>query len=166
MERKFLVLLRRFSLRKEHHYFITFVCSFLRPHGDRGALVSAFGGSSNPREHTQAPSHSPLASLALAASALCVFAKWLLRGFVVTLKNMDCAKHKQICMCLPHPPSARTTIPVVFRRHYKTAGIAPLNHFRAPLIFSAVSFLLSSSDSHCLHIHVRPSVDYLHINMT
>ncbi len=34
MERKFLVLLRRFSLRKEQSYFITFVCSFLHPHGD------------------------------------------------------------------------------------------------------------------------------------
>ena len=37
MERKFLVLLRRFSLRKEQSYFNIFVCSFLRPHGDRGA---------------------------------------------------------------------------------------------------------------------------------
>jgi hypothetical protein len=46
MERKFLVLLRRFSLRKEHYHFITFGCSFLRPHGDRGALLSAFGGNS------------------------------------------------------------------------------------------------------------------------
>src|SRR3989338_3020362 len=46
MERKFLVLLRRFSLRKEQSYFNIFVCSFLRPHGDRGALVSAFGGNS------------------------------------------------------------------------------------------------------------------------
>ena len=55
MERKFLVLLRRFSLRKEHHYFNIFVCSFLRPHGDRGAPVSAFGGSSNLHEpHTTA----------------------------------------------------------------------------------------------------------------
>src|SRR3989338_8018078 len=46
MERKFLVLLRRFSLRKEHYYFITFGCSFLRPHGDRGAPISAFSGNS------------------------------------------------------------------------------------------------------------------------
>jgi len=52
MERKFLVLLRRFSLRKEHPYFITFVCSFLRPHGDRGAPVSAFCGSSIGRSHS------------------------------------------------------------------------------------------------------------------
>ena len=35
-ERKesFWVLLRRFSLQKEHYQFITFDCSFLRPHGD------------------------------------------------------------------------------------------------------------------------------------
>ena len=37
MERKFLVLLRRFRLRKEQSYFNIFVCSFLHPHGDRGA---------------------------------------------------------------------------------------------------------------------------------
>ena len=37
MERNFLVLLRRFSLRKEQSYFAIFVCSFLHPHGDRGA---------------------------------------------------------------------------------------------------------------------------------
>src|SRR3989338_10835082 len=61
MERKFLVLLRRFSLRKEQSYFNIFVCSFLRPHGDRGALLSAFGGGSDLHEHTQPPSHSPLA---------------------------------------------------------------------------------------------------------
>ena len=40
MERKFLVLLRRFSLRKKQSYFNIFVCSFLRPHGDRGAIQS------------------------------------------------------------------------------------------------------------------------------
>jgi hypothetical protein len=28
-------------------------------------------------------------------------------------------------MCLPHPPSARTTTSAVFRKYYKTAGIAP-----------------------------------------
>jgi len=55
MERKFLVLLRRFSLRKEQSYFNIFVCSFLHPHGDRGALLSAFCGSSRVREpHTTA----------------------------------------------------------------------------------------------------------------
>lgn len=40
MERKFLVLLRRFSLRKEQSYFNIFVCSFLHPHGDRSASNS------------------------------------------------------------------------------------------------------------------------------
>jgi hypothetical protein len=38
-------------------------------------------------------------------------------------KNMDCARHKQICMCLPHPPCARTIISAVFKKHYKTAEI-------------------------------------------
>ncbi len=57
MERKFLVLLRRFSLRKEHYHFITLDCSFLRPHGDRGAssprsvvalgFVASFTGRAN-----------------------------------------------------------------------------------------------------------------------
>ena len=57
MERKFLVLLRRFSLRKEQSYFNIFVCSFLHPHGDRGAsslrsvvalgFVASFTGRGN-----------------------------------------------------------------------------------------------------------------------
>ena len=33
-------------------------------------------------------------------------------------------RHKQIYMCLTHPP-VRAQIPAVFRRNYKTAGIAP-----------------------------------------
>ena len=41
--------------------------------------------------HTQTPAHSPLASLALAASALCVFAWWLRESLVVTQVNIDCA---------------------------------------------------------------------------
>ena len=45
-ERKFLVLLRRFSLRKEQSYYNIFACSFLCPHGDRGVPVSVFGDSS------------------------------------------------------------------------------------------------------------------------
>ena len=81
MERKFLVLLRRFSLRKEHYYFNTFGCSFLRPHGETRRFLSAFCGSSK----------------------LCGFDTG--RG---NSKNMDCARHKQICMCLPRPPCART----------------------------------------------------------
>lgn len=55
MERKFLVLLRCFSLRKEHLYSSLFGCSFLRSRGDRGAPLSAFGSNSNIREsHTTA----------------------------------------------------------------------------------------------------------------
>src|SRR3990167_5522704 len=34
-----------------------FVCSFLHPHGDRGALLSAFGGNSNVRSHFATTSH-------------------------------------------------------------------------------------------------------------
>jgi len=98
MERKFLVLLRRFSLRKEQSYFNIFVCSFLRPHGDRGAF-------------------SPRSVVIL--NSVASFAG---RG---NSKNMDCARHKQICMCLTHPP-VRAQIPAVFRKYYKTAGIASL----------------------------------------
>src|SRR3989338_8102818 len=57
MERKFLILLRRFRLRKEQSYFNIFVCSFLHPHGDRGAssrrlvvvlgFVASFTGRGN-----------------------------------------------------------------------------------------------------------------------
>jgi len=46
MERKFLVLLRRFRLLKEQSYFNIFVCSFLRLHGETRRFLSAFGGSS------------------------------------------------------------------------------------------------------------------------
>ena len=40
MERKFLVLLRRFRLLKEHYHFITFGCSFLRPCGEMRHFLS------------------------------------------------------------------------------------------------------------------------------
>src|SRR3989344_5567338 len=46
MERKFLVLLCRFSLRKKQSYFNIFVCSFLRPHGETRRFLSAFCGNS------------------------------------------------------------------------------------------------------------------------
>jgi len=46
MERKFLVLLRRFRLRKEQSNYDIFVCSFLHLAATRGALVSVFGGNS------------------------------------------------------------------------------------------------------------------------
>src|SRR3989344_1805216 len=86
MERKFLVLLRRFSLRKEQSYFNIFVCSFLHLHGDRG--------TSSPRS----------------VVALNPVASFTGRG---NPKNMDCARHKQICMCLPLPP-VRTHHPRCF----------------------------------------------------
>ena len=96
MERKFLVLLRRFSLRKEQSYFNIFVCSFLHPHGDRGAPVSVFGGS----------------------SILCAFdggninsSKWSL-AMQNSLKEWRGSK---IDMCLPHPP-VRTHHPRRFGR--------------------------------------------------
>src|SRR3989344_3700136 len=46
MERKFLVLLRRFRLLKEQYYFNIFVCSFLRPCGETRRFLSVFCGSS------------------------------------------------------------------------------------------------------------------------
>src|SRR3989344_6557940 len=30
-------------------------------------------------------------------------------------------------LCLAHPPSPRTRIPAVFRKNYKTAGVAPFS---------------------------------------
>ena len=47
MERKFLVLLRRFKLWKEQSYFNIFVCSFLRPCGETRRFLSAFDGNAN-----------------------------------------------------------------------------------------------------------------------
>ena len=44
--------------------------------------------------HTQPPTHSPLASLALAASALCVFAWWLRESLVVTQRIWIVLRHK------------------------------------------------------------------------
>jgi hypothetical protein len=79
--------------------------------------------------HTQPPQHSPLTSLALAASALCVFALWLRESVVVILNQYGLCygTNKSVCACPTHP--VRAQIPAVFRKYYKTAGIAPLtNH--------------------------------------
>ena len=46
MERKFLVLLRRFRLLKEQSYFNIIVYSFLRPHGETRRFLSVLGGNS------------------------------------------------------------------------------------------------------------------------
>src|SRR3989344_7429014 len=99
MERKFLVLLRRFSLRKEHYYFIIFDCSFLRSHGDRGAPVSAFSGNSK---------------LCASDQVQLLLFKWIVLG-----------TNKSYCACPALP--VRAQIPAVFRRYYKTAEIAPFN---------------------------------------
>ena len=119
-------MLRRFSLRKEQSYFNIFVCSFLHPHGDRGASSPCLVVALTSANHTQTPTHSPLASLALAASALCVFAWWL-RGSVVATQRIwiVLGTSKSICACPTHP--VRAQIPAVLKKHYKTAGIAPSN---------------------------------------
>ena len=129
MERKFFVLLRRFSLRKEQSYFNIFVCSFLHPHGDRGAPLSAFGGSSNVREHTQPPTHSLLA-FARAGCFGVVCVRLVASGEFSgnSKEKMVCARHKQILLCLPRPPCARTN-PRRFEENYKTAGLLPLDRF-------------------------------------
>ena len=101
MERKFLVLLRRFRLQNEHLYYSIcgyWSCSFLRPHGETRHFLSAFGVAWN-----------SVASILV----------------VVTQRIWIVLRHKQICMCLTHPP-VRAQIPAVFRKNYKTAGIAPL----------------------------------------
>ena len=125
MERKFLVLLRRFSLRKEQSYFNIFVCSFLHPHGDRGASSPRFVAALYSANHTQPPTHSPLASLALAASALCVRLVTS-RECVVTQRIwIVLGTNKSTCASPTHPMRAQP--PAVLKKNYKTAGIAPAN---------------------------------------
>src|SRR3990167_7063492 len=106
MERKFLVLLRRFSLRKEQSYFNIFDCSFLHPHGDRGALVSAFGGNSKLCASDGGSTNSSKWSLAIQNS----------------LRNGEA----QNLYVFAPPTRAHTSSPAVFRKNYKTAGMAPL----------------------------------------
>ena len=108
MERKFLVLLRRFSLRKEQSYFNIFVCSFLHPHGDRGALVSAFSGSSKLCAFDNGSTNSTKWSLAIQNS--------LRNGEALYL----------ICVCPTHP--CAHIIPAILAENYKMAGMAPANH--------------------------------------
>jgi len=108
MERKFLVLLRRFSLRKEQSYFNIFVCSFLHPHGDRGASSPRSVVALYFANHTQPPTHSPLAFARAGCFGVVCVRLVASRRFCHNSKNMDCARHKQIYMCLPHPPYART----------------------------------------------------------
>ena len=111
MERKFLVLLRRFSLRKEQSYFNIFVCSFLHPHGDRGAPISAFGGNSSVRSHFASTSHWPFA---FAHDACSVFASCSLCGFVRVCgnsrKQFALSASKSICACPAHPMRAQKPV--------------------------------------------------------
>ncbi len=77
MERKFLVLLRRFRLQSElvlfYHLLFCCVAHFSVFAATRGALVSTFGGSSNLRaNHTQTPTHSPLAFARAGCFGVCV----------------------------------------------------------------------------------------------
>ena len=47
----------------------------------------------------------------------------------------------QFYMCLPRPPSARTTTPAVFRKHYKTAGAGSLQETLTGLcLYSSYSY--------------------------
>src|SRR3989338_8138315 len=101
MERKFLVLLRRFRLQNEHLYYI--ICGslelFISPSSRRPRrFLSAFGGS-----------------LGFCSSD---FWSWYLSKRIVLGTN------KSVCACPPRP--ARAQIPAVLKKHYKTAGIAPL----------------------------------------
>ena len=113
MERKFLVLLRRFSLRKEQSYFNIFVCSFLRPHGETRRFLSAFGDSFKPL---------------------------YLRPSSVLTQKADCAKHKQIILCLTHPPvRAQQSLPFL-GNIIKRQGLAPLKQSKTISNFLATKF--------------------------
>ena len=75
--------------------------------------------------HTQPPTHSPLASLALAASALCVRLVTS-RECVVTQRIwIVLGTNKSTCAYPTHPMRAQT--PAVLKKNYKTAGITPLS---------------------------------------
>ncbi len=76
-------------------------------------------------KYSQSPAHSPLVLLAPAASAFTRIRLVASREFRGNSLKRIVLEHKQICMCLPHPPM-RAQIPTVLRQYYKTAGIAPL----------------------------------------
>jgi len=59
-------------------------------------------------------------------------------------------RRRQICLCLPRPPSARTTSPAVLKKNYKTAGPAPLSEnllFRTSLSFVSIPQLSKNEQS-------------------
>ena len=109
MERKFLVLLRRFRLQNEHfvlyHLWLFSVVNF--------SVLTA---------RRDASSRCPVVTLnfimpptEFSGNSL----KWIVLG-----------TNKSVCACPAHP--VRAQIPAVFRRYYKTAGIAPVttNNFQ------------------------------------
>ena len=82
-----------------------FGCSFLRPHGDRGTLLSAFCGCSKLCAFDGVNTNSSKWSLAIQNS----FKEW--RGA------------NPICVCPTHP--CAHIILAVLKKNYKTAGMAP-----------------------------------------
>ena len=105
MERKFLVLLRRFSLRKEHYYFNIFVCSFLHPHGDRGASSPRSVVALNPCGFYDGSTNSSKWSLAIQNS----------------LRNGE----TQNLYVFAPPSRAHTIIPAVLGKIIKRRGWLP-----------------------------------------
>ena len=85
-----------------------FDCSFLRPHGDRGAPISTFSGSSNVHEHTQPPTHSPLAFARAGCFGVVCVRLVASFGPVMALKSgLCCGTSKSICACPAHPMRAQ-----------------------------------------------------------
>ena len=119
--------------KKGNLSYNNFDCSFAPPSlvATEARAIAAFSGSLTSANHTQPPTHSPLAfARAGCFGVVCVR---LVTSFesVVTQKKAVCAKRKQICMCLPRPPYAHTTIPAVFRKIIKRRGLLPWeNYFR------------------------------------
>jgi len=112
---KFLVLVPTLhSSRKDLYLYFSIVaiyCPSFPPSfaSVRGASVSAFSGNSKVLSHFAPPrivrSHSlTMPCSVLASCSLCDFV-----GVCGNSKKRIVYMHKQICMCLPHPPIARTS---------------------------------------------------------
>jgi len=118
MERKFLVLLRRFRLQNElslfYHFSLYRVAHFSVFAARRGAPISAFCDNSNVRSHFANTSHRPFA---FAHDACSVLASCSLCGFVQACGDSkkrivpNPAKwHKQIILHLPQPSHAHASV--------------------------------------------------------
>jgi len=138
------------SVSEKSIYILSyFDCSFLRPHGDRGAPISAFCGSSNVREHTQPPTHSPLAFARAGCFGVVCVRLVASRKCSGDSKKRIVLKHKQICMCLPHPPCART-------KNHPLTRVTPLYYFcinRLNEIFNFICCVYSIPiiNTHCFN---------------